>query len=304
MTRAGLPPIEAVIPAHAPEASLLTRAVESALACATTERVIVVDGASPAAITRASLPGDGRVELVRTEQRGPSAARNVGLDLASAPWVLLLDHDDAAEPSGVEAGLRLARELQAVAVVSARTEEVVGDDGTTSDRFRQVPVGFGGKALARADDVFEPIALFGASGLLVRQDVLLDGVRYDEDLWIGEDRDFLRRVGARGAIAVNPEPAVRVRLHRATAGNLSSAAHLERRVRDHLVLLERWFGVESERHFEDATRWLLHACARAGVEDRVWSDLVAAARVHGWRVPMKTRWRRWRSRGGSGGGES
>lgn len=297
MTRASLPVIEAVIPAHAPEASLLGRAVESVLSCATADRVIVVDGGSPEPIARSMLPGDGRVELVRTEKRGPSAARNVGLELASAPWVLLLDHDDAAEASGVEAGLRLGRELRAIAVVSARTEESVLEGGGLSERFRPVPEGLAGRALARADDVFEPISLYGASGLLVHQDILLDGVRYDEDLWIGEDRDFLRRAGARGAIAVNPEAAVRVRLHGASASNLSSAAHLERRIRDHLVLLERWFGVESERSFELATLWLINACASAGVSNRAWDDLLAAARVHGWRVPIKARWRRWCSRG-------
>lgn len=293
--RTRLPAVTAVIPARSPDVALMVRAVESALLCEPMERVIVVDSGSPEAIDRGALPGDARVEVVRTERPGPSAARNVGLDLAATPWVLLLDHDDAAEVAGLEAGLRLGVELRAAAVVSARVEERAGADGVMVDRVRPVPGRLAGRTLARADEVFEPIALYGSTGVLVRQSVLLDGVRFDEDLWIGEDRDFLRRVGARGGIAVNPEVAVRRRLHDEGAANLSGPRHMERRVRDHLVILERWFSVESAGHFRDATMWLINACARTGVSDAAWRELVSAARVHGWRVPMKARWRRWRA---------
>jgi hypothetical protein len=115
------------------------------------------------------------------------------------------------------------------------------------------------------------------------------GVRFDEGLRIGEDRDFLRRAFEQGPIAVCNKPIVR--MYR-DGGTLTSPKHLERRVRDHLVLLDRWHGEESEAYLRDATRWLINACSKQGASKHAWRDLVAAARTRGWPVPLKCRLRR------------
>ena len=68
------------------------------------EIIVVDDGSTDdtVAVTRRKLAADfaGRWEVVETGQnRGPSAARNVGLRLAQGAWVQYLDGDDLPAPA-------------------------------------------------------------------------------------------------------------------------------------------------------------------------------------------------------------
>lgn len=277
--------MDVVVPVFNGRPEWLAEAVASALACPGTARVIVVDDGSDPPVR---LDGaDRRVLLVRQANAGPSAARNAGLERTSADWVLLLDADDAAVPAGVAAMVCGAERLGAVAAVAARDER--GPDGT--HRHRPAPREWVGRTLPKAADVFRPIALFGASGCLVHRRVLRAGVRFDAALWIGEDRDFLRRAADVGPIAVCGEPAVRVRIHR-EGTNLTGRSHFARRVRDHLVMLERWGEADAEPHLREATAWLLRAASKADIDARSWGALVAACRERGWPIPFKARARR------------
>lgn len=275
--------IEAIIPTKDAPAERLRRAVESARAVA--DRVVIVDdgSAEEVVVEHADV-------VRRPTSGGPSAARNIGLSVSRGEWVVFLDDDDALIAEGVRAAVDLAEPLNAAAVVSARVEVREGTDGH-AERVREAPTEWAGGTLASPGLVFTPIGLFGASGLVVRGEVARQD-RFDEALWIGEDRDYLRRLGGAGPIAVNATPAVRVTLR--DDGNLTSAAHLERRVADHVTLLERWWGEESAAGLGAGTRWLLSACAKGGVSAAAWSALVSAARERGIGVGIKTRLRRMR----------
>jgi succinoglycan biosynthesis protein ExoU len=76
----------------------IERAVKSALAEPEVRQVIVVDdGSTDDTAARAGRcdDGGGRVVLHRlASNRGPSHARNIGLRMATAPWVAILDADD------------------------------------------------------------------------------------------------------------------------------------------------------------------------------------------------------------------
>src|SRR4029078_13196614 len=69
-------------------------------------QIIVVDDASPDDETQAALARlekDGDVTGVpRDEQRGPSAARNRGIEAATSAYVLFLDADDLLLPEAIE----------------------------------------------------------------------------------------------------------------------------------------------------------------------------------------------------------
>lgn len=66
--------------------------------------LIVVDNGSTDG-THNYLMGinDPRVNVVRTDQPGPSAARNAGLAVASGDWITFLDDDDEALPNWLSA---------------------------------------------------------------------------------------------------------------------------------------------------------------------------------------------------------
>lgn len=276
-----------IIPTIGRDRTLLAAAIASAAAIGETRGVMVIDNGASPPIDRATLPPAPGLEVIRTEGgRGPSAARNAGLERARGGPVVLLDDDDELIPAGVRAGLALLRALDASAVVSARINVTDG-----LEESKPVPAEWAGRPLPSAGDVFRPIALFGASGAMVSARAIDGGARFDEGLWIGEDRDFLRRCADLGPVGVNPEPALRVRIHRAQS-NLSGASHLERRIRDHLVLLGRWTDAASAEHHREATRWLVNHAAKAGAPDDAWRALCAACAARGWRVPMKARLRR------------
>jgi glycosyltransferase EpsJ len=276
-----MPRVEAVIPTYNAPAARLGAAVASCLSSSLVARVWVVDdGSEPAAI----VPRDERVGVIRQANAGPSAARNAGLERIRGEFALLLDDDDLLEPGGLEAMVGLAERTGAGAVVAARYE--VSGEGK---RLKPVPAEWRDRVLPAAGEVFRPIAIFGASGCLVRRSVLDAGVRFDAGLRIGEDRDFLRRVAAVAPIAVCSTPALTVTLHEG-GENLTSPAHLARRVRDHVTILERYAVGDAVAPLREQTRWLLNAISKQGGPDLAsWDLLLSAARARQWPIPFKSR---------------
>lgn len=287
-------PLTAVVPTFNAQPGRLRRALESLAELPLIGRIAVVDDGS---LPPADPPrGVGRVTLIRCANAGPSAARNRGLAALlplAEEWVVFLDDDDALLP-GVGRLIDLMARLGAAAGVGAR--EVAMPDGSIP--LAGVDAAWADRALPYPGAVFTPHRIFGASGSVVHRRVIEAGVRFDEGLRIGEDRDFLRRAAAHGPITVSGAPVLRERTPHED-GRLTSPAHYDRRIRDHLVLVERWCDAPSEPHFREATRWLLNAAAKAGVSEGSWRSLTALSRTRGWGVPMRALWRRrqWRRTG-------
>lgn len=111
------PHISVVVPTFR-RPDLLTRCLE-ALARQTAPHddfeVVVVDDGSADDTTRvlahAARTMPNLVALCQASNRGPAAARNRGVDAASAPLVLFLDDDVVAEPTTVATHLELHRGL-------------------------------------------------------------------------------------------------------------------------------------------------------------------------------------------------
>lgn len=269
-----------VIPCLNPTPDELTRAVASARRTPDVAETIVVDDGSEPPVSRYAADVVVRLQ----ENAGPSAARNAGVAHARREFVLFLDCDDELLADGVTALRDLMGNLGAIAGVAGRQ---IDERGRLS--LKLPPEVWSGRCLAAPGEVFRPIELFSASGLLVARRAFEHGARFDHDLFIGEDRDFIRRLADLGPIAVSSSPIVR--MHRDGA-SLTSSAHLSRRVRDHLVLLDRWCDAGSEANFRQATRWLINACSKSSVPDETWGALLAAARTRGWGVAFKPRVRR------------
>jgi GT2 family glycosyltransferase len=288
--------VDAVIPTFFAPAERLAASIHSCLHSRKVGRVIVVDdGSEPAASLPPDLASNPRTLLFRQSNGGPSVARNRGLDHVHAEFALLLDDDDRLEAYGVEALLALADEHGAAAVVGARFEQ--SPAGCT---LRGVPPEWADRVLPAPESVFWPSAIFGASGLLVRRAALEAGVRFDPSLMIGEDRDFLRRIGEVGPIAVCSRPVLTVTLHQGS-DNLTSPERLGRRVRDHIAILDRHHNLRSDAPLRAQTVWLLNQLAkRQPLDEASWEALTAAAAARNWRIPLKPRYRAWKGRRSDG----
>jgi succinoglycan biosynthesis protein ExoU len=194
-----------VIIAAKDAAGTITTAIASALNETEVAEVIVIDDGSTdttAETARGADDGSGRLKVVSFDvNKGPSAARNHGIAISSAPLIGVLDADDFFFPG--------------------RFKPMAGDDcDFVADNIAFVDIGIAHEASGKIDD-FEPeprfldLAAFvdgniskqgvrrGETGFLkpVMRRAFLDahGLRYNEALRFGEDYDLYVRALAAGA---------------------------------------------------------------------------------------------------------
>ena len=297
---AAAPSITAVVPVFNQRA-LLPRAVASLRRDAAIARVIVVDDGSTDGSVEALDATNDRMIVLRQENAGPAAARNRGVEEAlrrsTQGAVLFLDADDEFEPG---AGTAMLAGLQshptAAVVVGARHERTASETGL--GRLVAPPEAWANRPLANRADILRPQPFFGASGMLVARRVFEMGIRFDEAMRVGEDRDFAYRAAGRGPALVIDRPVLRVTIHEGGA-NLTGPDHVERWVADHLRLVRR-HGRDpgASGPLREQTNWILgHASrvlAKRGrrLEREVWREMLAVYRERGWGRPWRAmKWR-------------
>jgi glycosyltransferase involved in cell wall biosynthesis len=103
------PDVSVVIPTRNRSELLRAAALPSALGQedVRVEVIVVDDGSTDATATAVRAVGDPRLRVLRHDApRGVGAARNTGIDAASAPWLAFLDDDDLWSPQ------KLRRQLE------------------------------------------------------------------------------------------------------------------------------------------------------------------------------------------------
>jgi succinoglycan biosynthesis protein ExoU len=220
-----------IIAAFNAEATL-DKAVQSALDQAETAEVCIVDDGSAdatAAIAKAWVERDPRVRFrALPSNYGPAAARNVGIEVTSAPWIAILDADDFLAPGRFAALHEHAGEADFVADALIRTS-----DGQFSAApavsFEVEPLSFERFVLGNLGRVNGPLDLGFLKPVMSRSFLNAHGLRYREDLRLGEDYELYAHALALGARFLVGGPAGYVSLER--PGSLSkdhSIADLQR----------------------------------------------------------------------------
>jgi glycosyltransferase involved in cell wall biosynthesis len=222
--------------------------------------VVVVDEASTDG-TAAMLAGlgDDRVQVVRNEQPvGLPAARNIGLRLATAPWIAFCDDDDVWAPDKLRAQLDAAAASGAAwcACGALRVDADLRPIG-----HQPVPTGDVLGQLLAAN-----VVPGGGSGVLASAALLRELGGFDETLASSEDWELWIRLARRGAPAVVDRPLV---LYRIWPGSMSSEVERMRSTR--AEVLRRHNGSDAGAY--DHERWLAKQLLRGG-------DRVAAARAY------------------------
>jgi glycosyltransferase involved in cell wall biosynthesis len=261
------PSVSVVIPSRRGGASL-SRAVRTVLAQAhegSIEAVVVFDGCDPTPLAVDDLVGDARTIVVRTNggTRGPSGARNAGIDAASGSVVGFLDDDDAWLAGKV--GRQLDRMRTTSSGASTCGVRYVADARYRDETIRVRPDMQRGVV---ADGIFVPLQT-----LLVDRSVLDEAGRFDEDLWVSEDTDLvLRLAGVTSFCAVDDALVVMERGHEDRL-SLDYERHVmgfRRLAAKHHELFDRWPAGRARRY------WRLAGLAlRTGrrADARAWARL-------------------------------
>lgn len=242
------------------------------------EIIVVDDGSTDDSVDVIRSFGEV-VRLYRQENRGESAARNRGIDLAAGEWIALLDADDVWEPRKLEQQLAAA-ETEAADIVCIYTDVYTFDDGGEllgelkkpeyhrSPRYRV-------EMLCRWSIV--------PSSALIRSNAL-DGLTFPEDVSHSEDMIFFLELRERGPFVRVPECLVGYRKNPETQ-TASPWHHLHSVVGrfEWLLANRRLFGEEEETSVRESL-----------AEQLLWPHHMALDRLRDIRLARECRrvWRR------------
>ena len=115
--------VDIIIPLYN-KAETVTRAVQSILEQTVTDwcLIIVDDGSTDNSLQNVRQFADPRIQIIEQENRGPGAARNRGIQEATATYIAFLDADDQWYPSCLENAL-IVFEKKRVSFVGAIYDE-------------------------------------------------------------------------------------------------------------------------------------------------------------------------------------
>lgn len=159
--------------------SVLSQEVPGGLCC------ILVDDGSPdesGAMCDEWARKDSRVRVIHQEDGGVSSARNAGLEIADARYIVFLDSDDALREGALEAALTAQEEHPDSFVLWNYTTDLL-DDAPTEGDVTVRPA----SALAR---LYLDCLIAMPWNKLYRGD-LLQELRFDEGYTLGEDLQFV-----------------------------------------------------------------------------------------------------------------
>ena len=278
------PRVSVVIPAYN-RAATIEAAVRSVLdqSFADFEAIVVDDGSTDGTLRMLDAIEDPRLRILCQEtNRGVSAARNLGISAARAPWVAFQDSDDLWRADKLARQMaRLEfyeREAVAFPVAIYCGMEIEERGGSSYVPRRNLSHRDGDVLLELVRRSF-----ISTQTLIVRRDILQDVGGFDEDLRALVDWDLMLRVAQRGPVALVDEPLVRQRFsdNSITHDPLRRVEARRHLVAKHADLIDRFPGAMAEHHYQ-----LSGGFRRCGDLERAARHMSEARR----RAPWKPRW--------------
>lgn len=193
--------ISVIIPTYN-RAAVLPRAIDSVLAQKGVpfELLIIDDGSTDS--TRSFIESRSPLPVPRyfyQENKGPSAARNLGIKHAKGEWIAFLDSDDEWKPGKLKAQLKFFAENPEYLI--CQTEEIWIRNGKRVNPMKKHQK-FGGW-------IFEkclPLCVVSPSAIMMHRKLFDEVGLFDESLPACEDYDLWLRVSAKRPIGLIETP--------------------------------------------------------------------------------------------------
>ena len=254
------PQVSVIIPAFNAE-QFIAEAIQSVLAQTNAcHEIIVIDDGSTDKTTEVLKTFDGKIRCLYQQNKGPSAARNAGIQVAQGELICFLDADDLWTPDKLEVQLAFMEANPDVALVFSDHEEFNEEGivlssylGEKRKAFESFPIATGPLENAFAKLVVENF--ISTPTVMVRKSCLEKAGVFDEEIRSVEDRDLWLRIAALSTIACIPRIFCKRRFHQA---NISK--HKELTVMSRIRVLEK--------------NWRLFPGL---VPDRIWRKELAAS---------------------------
>jgi mycofactocin system glycosyltransferase len=201
--------VSVVLPVRGPAAGV-ERALDALGPLLGRGEVVVVDDGSPEpSAIRVAVESRGGTVVRHERSLGPAAARDTGWRLTHRPLVLFIDADVEGEPGWLDPLLALLADPE-VAAVAPRVRSSPGDAPSWLAAYDSVRSSLDlgpRRALVRHRT---RVSYVPTAALLVRRSALDQVGGFDEALSVGEDVDFVWRLGAAGEVVrYEPEAVVR-----------------------------------------------------------------------------------------------
>lgn len=253
------PLVSVIVPVYNTEA-YLENSLHS-LRMQTEERIeilLINDGSTDGSleICKRFASEDARFRLFSQENRGVSAARNLGLKMAQGKYLQFMDADDAAEPDFVEKLLSAVQKSDSELAVCA-FRQISSEDGQLME-YKGIPEGQYSleeylRTIRRCPGAHSVGVLWNKIYLaeIVRQ----HGLRFDRQLSLGEDFVFnMQYLEHCRRIAVIPDELYRYIWKR--SGSLDCAEQsMEREIRNRTKLYQAYQSLYRTRGLEKRQRF-------------------------------------------------
>lgn len=234
------PLVSVIIPTYN-RRDLVQLALDSVLAQAFTDfEIIVVDDGSTDDTNRALQRYGDRITYLWQENQGESAARNRGVRLARGSYVAFLDSDDLWMPDKLHKQLQTLGQNPSVGFAFCDAW-LIDNNGVKLD-IPPLGTGLEREQLSLQHLMIENSVTAGGSTVVCRKSLLSQVGGFDEGIRFGEDWDLWLRLRVCTEFAFVPEPLACIRRHATTQCHLPRPEHIQRKLHDHLCLLEKAFS--------------------------------------------------------------
>jgi O-antigen/teichoic acid export membrane protein/glycosyltransferase involved in cell wall biosynthesis len=258
------PPVISIVIPYFNQEMYLRDTVSSvkALSYPHVEVIVVDDGSTVSAAS--VLEGIDSVQIVRTANRGVSAARNLGAKLSSGDYFIFLDADDLLESSAIEAHLKLLEKAPKASMSFGATQII----SATGKILVKPHVCRPRRNYLRSMLVSNPVACPGAA--LISKQAFQRAGGFDERFKMAEDYLLFLRIAAREQIVRHAHCVISYRSHPAGASQdkaamLASTLTVLELVKDDLSAKDQSYLQHARwrwRHEYEENKGLRFACKR------------------------------------------